>query len=276
MTQEQRKETVARPAATVMIVRQHEGEMEVFMVVRHHKIEFMGGALVFPGGKVDAQDGDAELIAHATGVDDMDDQQRITRIAAIREAFEECGVLLARHVGNTHLVSGQDLENLRQKYRNGIHAEEISMLDMVRNENLELACDKLVHFAHWIPPAHVPKRFDTMFFLAEAPAEPGADHDGHESVDSVWIKPSQALADGDAGQRLVVFPTRMNLTKLARSNSVGDALEAATEHNVVTVQPRVIDKPDGKYLCIPEEADYGLVEIRMDKLPGYPQVPAAK
>jgi hypothetical protein len=115
----------------------------------------------------------------------------------------------------------------------------------------------LAHFAHWITPVRVPKRFDTHFFLAAAPSDQDALHDGQEAVDSVWIRPADALAEAEAGTKKIVFPTRMNLTKLARSNSVAEAFAAARAKPVVTVQPIQRDAPEGRYLRLPIEADYG-------------------
>ena len=139
---------------------------------------------------------------------------------------------------------------------------------MVQREDLELATDLLVHFAHWIGPEHAPKRFDTQFYMVEAPADQLAIHDGHESVDSTWITPQQVLTDADAGKCTIIFPTRMNVAKLARHTRVADALEAARKSTVVAVLP-VIKKIDGEpYLCLPEEADYDVVEIALSEIRG--------
>ena len=167
------------------------------MVVRHHQIDFASGALVFPGGRVEAADavlasGDASLAF---------------RVAAIRETWEECGILLATP-GTPPPAEGD-------------------FAAMLLERGLKPDCDCLAHFAHWITPIPVPKRFDTHFFLAAAPADQDAVHDGHEAVDSVWIRPADALAEALAGTKKVVFPTRMNLTKLARSNTVAEAFAAA-------------------------------------------------
>jgi hypothetical protein len=104
----------------------------------------------------------------------------------------------------------------------------------------------------------VPKRFDTHFFLAAAPEDQAAVHDGQETVDSVWIRPAEALAEGIAGTKKLVFPTRMNLTKLARHDSVAEAFDAARATPVVTVLPEQIAMtPEGRILRLPRAADYG-------------------
>lgn len=197
------------------------------MVVRHHQIDFASGALVFPGGRVEASD--AVL---ASG-----DQNAAFRVAAIRETWEECGVLLAAP--------------------GAAPAAEGEFAAMLAARGLVPDTGSLAHFAHWITPVPVPKRFDTHFFLAAAPHDQDALHDGSEAVDSVWIRPTDALAEAEAGTKKIVFPTRMNLTKLARSNSVAEAFAAARAKPVVTVMPQQRTTPEGRYLRIPIEADYG-------------------
>jgi hypothetical protein len=115
----------------------------------------------------------------------------------------------------------------------------------------------LAHFAHWITPLPVPKRFDTQFFLAAAPPDQDAVHDGYEAVDSIWIRPADALAAAAAGSRKVVFPTRLNLLKLARHDSVAEAFAVARATPVVTVMPEMRMTPAGRVLRIPAAADYG-------------------
>ncbi|HEY5645103.1 MAG TPA: MBL fold metallo-hydrolase, partial [Pseudomonadales bacterium] len=223
------------PAATILMLRDEPDGLEVFMVVRHHQIDFASGALVFPGGKADPSDFDPGLDAYLDGAMTDPDMKAI-QVASIREAFEECGVLLARSEGSRELISAGRLQQL-EPYRDRLHKGEITILEFLRTESLRLACDRLVHFAHWVTPPMVPKRFDTHFFLASAPADHLAVHDGHESVDSVWIRPADALADAAAGRRTVIFPTLRNIEKLARYQTVADALTAAAAATPVRVLP---------------------------------------
>ena len=250
---EKKKSAPLIPAATVLLLREGEGGVEVFMVVRHHQIDFASGALVFPGGKLDASDAADDLAAHCRGADGLTAVQRSLRVGAIREAFEESGVLLARPAGEAEFVSAARVRAL-QPWRARLEGHEASMLEFARAEKLDLALDALVPFAHWITPSFMPKRFDTHFFVAAAPADHDALHDGSESVDSVWIAPRDALADGRAKKRVIIFPTRLNLEKLARSANLGAALDAQP---VVTVQPW-LEQQDGKTLLrIPPDAGYG-------------------
>ena len=249
------------PSATILMLRDAPEGLEVFMVVRHHQIDFASGALVFPGGKAEPNDYAPALAAHLDGASD-DPDQRAIQVSAIREAFEECGIMLARESGQTELVSGARLAQL-ESYRDALHKGEVSIEEFVEREKLRLACDCLVHFAHWITPESLPKRFDTHFYLAVAPADHLAVHDGHESVDSVWIRPADAFADAEAGRRTIIFPTLRNIAKLGMSNTTAEALAAAQADTIVTVLPTMEKREDGMYLCIPPEAGYDLSEERM-------------
>ena len=237
----------ARPAATVLLVRDGAAGLEVFMVVRHREIAFAGGALVFPGGRVEEADG-----ALAGG-----DPLGAFRIAAIRETFEECGVLLARPRGKSEMVRAERLLAVADKHHGALIRNERSLPEVLAAEGLEPAADALVHWAHWVTPASRSKRFDTQFFLAAAPPDQLAVHDGLESVESVWIAPARAVAEADAGERRLVFATRKNLEKLARHATVADAIAAARAATVVRVEPEMVRAGEGWRLRIPAEADYG-------------------
>lgn len=254
------------PSATIMMLRDGPQGLEVFMVVRHHQIDFASGALVFPGGKADPQDYDPALLAHLDGAA-ADADMRAIQVSAIREAFEECGILLARTEGAAGLVDARRLVEL-EPYRTSLHSGASSLRAFVENERLRLACDQLVHFAHWITPEMMPKRFDTHFFLAVAPADHLAVHDGHESVDSVWIRPADALAQAAAGTRTIIFPTLRNIEKLAAFDTVAAAVAGARAAPVVRVLPWTERRADGTFLCIPPEAGYAVSEERMPERAG--------
>jgi 8-oxo-dGTP pyrophosphatase MutT (NUDIX family) len=260
---------VARPAATVVILRDGRGGIEAFMVVRHRAIEFAAGALVFPGGKVDPGDGDrdwaslAPLSAAAP--------ERASYVAAARESFEEAGLVLARNRGAAGLMSAAEAHRLVDAHRADLLAGTTSFLDIVRREQLTLATDLMVPFAHWITPEGVPKRFDTHFLLVAAPVEQLGAHDGAESVEGLWIRPQQALQEAEAGTRTLVFATQMNLHKLARYASVAEAIAAARTSPVVTVTPQVERLAGGRRrLRIPAEAGYGVSEIVVTAPPAMP------
>jgi 8-oxo-dGTP pyrophosphatase MutT (NUDIX family) len=243
------------PSATILLTRDGPMGLEVFMVVRHHKIDSFSGALVFPGGKVDRGDTNDAVRARIDGADGLDDREFSMRVAAIREAYEECGVLLAREEGSGALVNAARLRML-EPMRNALNKNELDIGALLEKSGLRLAADLLTPFAHWITPNIMPKRFDTRFYLASAPEDHLAVHDGSESVDSVWIRPADAIAEAEAGTKTVIFPTRMNVLKLGRSPNVAHAIETARSKPVVTVEPKV----DGKVLRIPAEAEYDVTE----------------
>ena len=250
-----------RPAATVMVIRDSEAGLEVFMVRRHHEIDFASGALVFPGGKNDPQDEDPRLLDLCDGVrDDL----RVYRTAAVREAFEECGVLLARKNGQKALVSGPDMLDL-DPWRNRLHKGESTLHDFLTTENLRLACDLLIRFAHWVTPTMVPRRFDTQFFLVPAPVDQLLVHDGHESVDSLWIRPQDAIRGADDGTYTIIFPTVCNLQKLGLSSTVAEAIDAAKGAAIVEVLPISQKVDDGYFMMIPEAAGYPHSRVKLPK-----------
>ena len=151
--------------------------------------------------------------------------------------------------------------------RDPLNNGEVSIGDFLKDNDLRLACDKLTHFAHWITPDMMPKRFDTHFYLAEAPADHLAVHDGHESVDSVWISPQDAMKGAKEGTYTIIFPTLMNVELLGESGSVAAAMDDAVNRPLVPVLPWTEKREDGNYLCIPAEAPYSVVEQKMPERP---------
>ena len=246
-----------KPAATVLLIRDRISEND--------KI-FASGALVFPGGKVDEGDMDPALIGFLPESERGDDALRSFKIASIRESFEEANILLARNRKTNNLVTHDRLEELAEKYRMPLQNGELSILEMVRAENLELATDLMGHFAHWLTPTHMPKRFNTHFFVAKAPPHQLAAHDGGESVDSVWIGPNKVLEEADKGKYTVIFPTRMNVEVLARFSSSEEAVENAKGTDTFSVMPQMEVTEEGKFLLIPKEAGYSVTRRRVDKI----------
>ena len=152
------------------------------------------------------------------------------------------------------LVSGARVEAISKK------AADRKFSELLAEEDLELALDLLTPFAHWVTPTALPKRFDTHFFIAAAPADQLAVHDGSEGVESVWINPARGLADAKTGKYTMVFATRLNVEMLGRQNDVAAAIEAARVRKIVTVQPDAQPRTDGGkgfVLKIPLEAGYG-------------------
>ena len=252
----------ARPASTILLLRDSagpdgKGEIEVFMMVRHYEIDFNSGALAFPGGSVDASD--KEIIARPelySGGEGLDQAALSFRIAAIRETFEESGILLARPRGSNHLVDAKRASEIEAGHRTALCESKISFEKVLTDSGMALALDLLVPYAHWITPEGMPKRFDTWFFLAAAPPEQAGAHDGKESTDSIWLSPREALAGGDSGRFKLPFPTTRNLIRLGKQPSVQAALDDMSGKAIVTVMPVMTKLNGGRQLRIPLEAGY--------------------
>ena len=250
-----------KPAATILLLRD-DPAFEVLMVKRHHQIDFASGALVFPGGKSHIGDHDPNWHAHTVGWEAYDAEQRGLRIAAIREVFEEAGILLARR-RDGQPMSG---EACPMDVRAAVDKGDTRFIDVVSSLDAYLDLDALTIFARWITPPLTPKRFDTWFYAVTAPAEQLAACDGRETVDAEWIAPSEALRLAAEGQRKVIFPTRMNLQLLAEAESGSDAVARAEARTLVTVQPKILQKDGGRFLALPPDAGYGVVEEPLENV----------
>ena len=248
-----------RQASTVLLLRDSgmADEIEVFMMVRHHQIEFNSGALVFPGGSVDKNDREiAASPALYSGGERLDADALGFRIAAIRETFEESGILLGRSKGSAALLDAKRASEIAAAHRAELNEGRISFLKVLTDNGLKLALDALMPYAHWITPEGMPKRFDTWFFLAAAPPDQLGAHDGKESTDSIWVSPREALAGGENGRFKLPFPTTRNLIRLGKQANVTAALEDSKRRDIVTVMPVMTRLNGGRQLRIPKEAGY--------------------
>ncbi|PCJ17972.1 MAG: NUDIX hydrolase [Gammaproteobacteria bacterium] len=257
-----------KPAATLLTLREVETkqgkELQVFMIVRHKKIDFASGALVFPGGKV-AENDYGVIRKHCIQSDQFDDTELALRIAAIRETFEESGLLFAYQSDQDHYIQDNEQAHLKE-YRKAINAKETTFSEFVQDQNLRLAVNELTPFAHWVTPKMVPKRFDTHFYITPAPATQVASPDGHESVDAIWIEPNHAVQQGEEGKLTVIFPTRMNLQKLGNQSTIKDSLASAQREPIVTVEPWTEVIENKTYMCIPKEAGYSTHQFPMESI----------
>jgi len=240
-----------KPAATIILLRDGNSGLEVLILRKASGKHFASGALVFPGGKVDAAD-----TAFAGDIGEERNELSGLKIAAIREMYEECGIALVRAHGAEKLLDAKDVAAHQDTYDNA------PILEMAAAVPLGLATDRLMRFAHWITPPGRPKRFDTHFFVASAPSgqmEPNVD--GYEIVEAQWHCPQSLLDDVHAGKVKLVLPTMMNIMKLSEVGDVAAAIALAQERIIIPVTPTRIETPDGERLVIPEEAGYGLTEI---------------
>jgi len=243
--------------------------LEVCMVRRHIDSDFVGGAYVFPGGKVDVEDKATPAAELCTGRTDVEASEILGIgagglafwVAGIRECFEEAGVLLAYRVdaSDGRLVDASDPEvNARlASMRVALNAGEIDFLEACREEGLSLAVDRVHYFSHWITPELNPKRYDTRFFVAALPAGQVAVHDDYETVDTVWVRPSEALERASAGEFDLIFPTMKNLQAVGRFSTSTELLSAAAAvERVPTILPRVVADDRGFRILLPGDPGY--------------------
>lgn len=251
-----------RPAATVAVLRPAVAGVgvEVLMVRRSRSIAFMGGAYVFPGGRLD--DGDAVVSPAArAGVDGLDtvarcpdltrEDEAAYRVAAIRELLEEAGLLLARRRGA--LVAGGEAARLR-----ALAPGEAGFAPLVAAQGLRLALDTVMPFAHWVTPPVEIRRFDTRFLMARLPPGQEASHDEGETTALDWMRPDDAVARAIAGDILLPPPTWTTLRRLARFASVDEAWAWAATTPIVRIEPGFSRDGDATTLMLPGDPTYPL------------------
>jgi 8-oxo-dGTP pyrophosphatase MutT (NUDIX family) len=265
-----------RLASAVVLLRDRDvgRGIEVFMVRRVIQSDFMPDVYVFPGGSVSADDRAAELAEDvcmpvAPLIADSEGRTSLgsgVRAAAIRELFEEAGVLLAYRAGAILAINPEDVarfDGLRQAF----NQRKGSLLEVAQAENLRLATDYLSYFAHWITPVGMPKRFDTHFFITTSPAEQQAAHDRLETSEGVWIAPAEALARSGRGEFPLVFATIHQLRELAAFGSGKEALEATTSRHVEPRIPILVQESGGVRVHLPGDEAHGWdVPAHMTKL----------
>jgi 8-oxo-dGTP pyrophosphatase MutT (NUDIX family) len=207
--------------------------LKVYLTRRSAHSRFMPGAYVFPGGAVDAQDRGAPALARLRGAPAGLDPA-LAR-AALRELFEEAGVLVARraHV-DSHFPGAEALAKMRSESAAGA-----DFTTLLAEADLVLDATQLVHYSNWITPESEPIRFDTHFFLARAPQGQEALADAGEVHDGRWLAPAEALAAAERGEMSVIFPTLKHLERLAAYDSVEALFAHARERTIVAVMPRV-------------------------------------
>ena len=242
-------------AATVVILREGPRGWELLLLERHAATAFAGGAMVFPGGRVDP--GDAAVAADSALASDFAGLELVdaaARVAAAREAFEEVGVLLSDGPPIPAAVLAE--------WQSGLNQGRAVYRDFLADRGHRLDATALVPFAHWIPPAAAPiaRRFDTRFYLARLPAGATVAPDGHEAVAAHWTTPAAALARADAGEIGLVFPTRRNVERLAQYPTLDGLFAATAARPVVRIEPAIETRDGAQWLTIPAGCDYPVTE----------------
>lgn len=213
-------------AATLVLIRDGENGLEVLLQQRSPDAIFVGGAWVFPGGKVDQEDSDPRWLAHSPKLNDQQASKLIELeqnglcywIAAIREAFEEAGVLLADAPPSLNTPS------LRHKLNDNIEHADLNWLNLCEEHQLQLHTHKLHYLSRWITPPGPPRRYDTRFFLAAMPKGQHATHDDYEAIATRWLRPEDALKLRDEGNMELIFPTVITLKRLSEFNNCEAAI----------------------------------------------------
>ena len=255
--------TPLRPAATVVMLRDGPSGLEVFLMKRHTLSDVLGGAYVFPGGKVDAADADLDMAVHLdqsvqvlhVGLNEADIDERTAGglyVAALREVFEEAGVLFAQDFATQDMDMARAAALLREGY--GFNA-------VLARMGLCLQTRSLVPWSRWITPTApsvTNKRFDTRFFVAAVPAGQVAVHDNHETTESVWLSPRTALQQYWTGQIALAPPQIMSLVHLSRHASVDSVMTQARSRMPPVIQPEPFDLEGGRVICYPGDARHSV------------------
>ena len=254
---------VPRPAATVTLVRDTPRGFEVLMMQRNFQSVFMPGMHVFPGGAVDRHDSSEDIAALCTGLTDADASRKLGIasgglaywIAAIRESFEEAGILLACN-DQGEIVTLEDTVRAERfhSYRSRVEHGEHPLSEMLRDEGLQLPLQQMTYFSHWITPIGAPRRYDTRFFVAAAPASQKPLHDNRETINHVWVRPGEALDKNKQKQFDMRTPTVHTLRLFAEHDSVASLVKRMQAlGDIPVIEPRIAKS--GRRV-LPGDAEY--------------------
>ncbi len=258
----------ARAAATVIMLRDGAGGLEVFLLKRHGLSDVLGGAFVFPGGKVDAADARLDMATHldqpindlhtALNEPDIDALTAASLyVAAVREVFEESGILFAHGAVRAHAKGAATL------LREGRAFDEV-----LAHMQLRLHTRSLAPWSRWITPVMpsvMNKRFDTRFFVAAVPAGQVASHDNHEATESVWLKPRTALEQHRDGLMELAPPQIMTLAHLSRFGTMQQAMAAARSRTPPVIQPEPFEIDGCRVICYPGDDQHS---VKTRAMPG--------
>ena len=266
---EQNNEIITTPpvdAASVLLLRDSDQGLQVLLLRRHQASQVLGGAYVFPGGKLDAEDHAPQVLQSLSETPERLHQRLHEAaieparaaglfMAALREAFEECGVLAGQDHAGPALAA-----QLRKQMAQG------SWHQSLREGQLQLRTDLLLPWSRWITPRQpsvTNKRFDTRFFLASVVDDQVASHDNFETTDSVWLTPLQALSRYAAGEIDLIAPQIMSLYQLKMHRTVHEALQEARQRPPALVEPHPFDQDGQRILCYPGDPQHPVASRAM-------------
>lgn len=257
----------AKPAASVILVRDVAPGVEVFMVKRHGKADF-ASAYVFPGGMLDDSDADLGIAEYCHGLDDQAASEMLGVesgglaywVGAVRECIEESGYVLAYGPeGSVPDLVQREAARRFAGHRRALHDGEMSLEALCRREEIRLALDRLHYCRFFVTPEIARRRYSTRFFVAEVPEKQEGVHDGSETVDSLWIRPEDALSKYKQREFVLAPPTVLLLRDISAGKSVEDilvGLRGATQGDIPAVMPTA-HKKDGRVVL---------------RVPGYPDI----
>ena len=255
------------PASTVALIRAGVAGPEVFMVKRHTAVAVMAGAYVFPGGQLSLADGAGDIAALCDGLDGvrdrmggvLDDEARAFKVAAVRELYEEGGILLAR---NRHRQPVGERAGDIEALDNGREAMVAgrTFVQVITGNRWRVALDWLTLFAHWVTPDIEPRRFDAYFFLAVEPEPQDASHCGRETTMGLWMRPGEALTRCRRGEIALPPPTWTTLRQLERFSTVEAAMAWARTCPVPRIQPKSVFEGTTRIVTLPGDPSYPAVE----------------
>ncbi len=272
--------SVPKESATVILVRRHPSDAwNVFLARRHSRSSFMAEAYVFPGGQIADDDRDEDLRNFISMPPDFDPRALLQDdslspetaqslfVCAIRETFEETGVLIARRRDGSPLNLNSKEQNARfAAYRGDLNAGRTTLGEIARRENLLFPLDTLVPYAHWVTPEFLPKRFTTRFFLAALPENQSAATDRGELTDSLWARPEEVLRRYHGREIVLMPPTLKTLEELARYKSLDDLFAGARSRAIYPILP----EPGENMIKLPHDSEYGIERCRQPARPEEP------
>jgi 8-oxo-dGTP pyrophosphatase MutT (NUDIX family) len=268
-----------KEAATVILVRQAKDSWKIFLARRHRGQSFMAGAFVFPGGRLEQSDSDPELACYmeAPGIFNPQallqdagltpDLARAFFAAAIRETFEEAGILFACDEKGNFITFRNDEDVARvAAHRRALNSGQMSFAEIIRKEKIFLFPEALIPYSHWITPKIAAKRFDTRFFLARLPEGQEPVSDCAELTELLWVAPREALLMQSSGKITLMPPTLKTVMELAEFESIDELFAAAKKRVIYTILPQEFEKG----VKLPHDPEYGLEQYRRPANPTEP------
>ena len=263
MTHSENPPVEPRPAATIVLLRDGDPVVEVLLLRRNQSAGFAPGAYVFPGGRVDASDATEDALAFVDGLTPEQAAHRLELadgdppaiayyLAALREAFEETGILVGRDSRGRAPATAAEDEQV-DAIRDDLMEDRISFAQVLERLGCRIDGASIEYLAHWITPVPRPRRFDTRFFAAKVREGATPIVDPREMTDAVWITPDAALVSSDEGKMPMMFPTTQTLEQLRDYQTTDDALASLAGRSVRAVLPTIVITETGITLEIDED-----------------------